>query len=161
LVIPNKCKPKGRNSMIQGFKERFQSSRVTRKELAEAAGIKESTLKQYIFGDRVSQHVLDTFEKLDNPQETLSTPPISPQEEEVVTKSSGEKKEDKSVMISSTEVMDAQVCQVMPNKNFRKVRILKTGEVVVARLTPRRRGEYMNRGKRLRVKLTDSTWWVQ
>ena len=147
--------------MIQGFKERFQSSRVTRKELAEAAGIKESTLKQYIFGDRVSQHVLDTFEKLDNPQETLSTPPISPQEEEVVTKSSGEKKEDKSVMISSTEVMDAQVCQVMPNKNFRKVKLLKTGEVVVARLTPRRRGEYMNRGKRLRVKLTDSTWWVQ
>ena len=147
--------------MIQGFKERFQSSRVTRKELAEAAGIKESTLKQYIFGDRVSQHVLDIFEKLDNPQEALPTPPISPQEEEVVTKSSGEKKEDKSVMISSTEVMDAQVCQVMPNKNFRKVRILKTGEVVVARLTPRRRGEYMNRGKRLRVKLTDSTWWVQ
>ena len=149
--------------MIQGFKERFQSSRVTRKELAEAAGIKESTLKQYIFGDRVSQHVLDTFEKLDNPQETLPTPPISSQEEEVVTKSecSGEKKEDKSVMISSTEVMDAQVCQVMPNKNFRKVKLLKTGEVVVARLTPRRRGEYMNRGKRLRVKLTDSTWWVQ
>ena len=147
--------------MIQGFKERFQSSRVTRKELAEAAGIKESTLKQYIFGDRVSQHVLDIFEKLDNPQETLPTPPISPQEEEVVTKSSGEKKEDKSVMISSTEVMDAQVCQVMPNKNFRKVRILKTGEVVMARLIPRRRGEYTNRGKRLRVKLTDSTWWVQ
>lgn len=161
---------------MSNFKQLFNASRVSLNDLAKETGLKVHTVRMYVSLNKPSLRVQQAFDKLEkqyqdaieiskgshSPSGSLKS--SFPQADGdsgnsddcgMVCKIEKRKPESPS---REGEILDAQIMQVLPNKNFRKVRILKTGEGLMARVG--RPHWYTVRGRQCQVECKGETWWI-